>query len=33
LVWLKGNNPLYRNIRISDDHLQSWRRGELSAIR
>jgi hypothetical protein len=25
LVWLKGNNPLYRNIRISDDHLQSWR--------
>jgi hypothetical protein len=25
LVWLKGNNPLYRNIRIDDDHLQSWR--------
>jgi hypothetical protein len=24
LVWLKVNNPLYSNIRISDDHLQSW---------
>jgi hypothetical protein len=24
LVWLKANNPLYGNIRISDAHLQSW---------
>ena len=24
LVWLKANNPLYSNIRISDHHLRSW---------
>jgi hypothetical protein len=25
LLWLKANNPLYRDIRISNEHLQSWR--------
>ena len=24
LLWLKANNPLYRDIRISHEHLQSW---------
>src|SRR5712664_123649 len=24
LVWLKLNNPLYADIRISNDYLQSW---------
>jgi hypothetical protein len=24
LLWLKANNPLYRDIRISNEHLQSW---------
>jgi hypothetical protein len=24
LVWLKANNPLYQNVKINEDHLQSW---------